>query len=321
MMGPHVLKRPLERRVRALLRRLRPTLEGGVEPLHQCRVATRRLRELLPLCDAELAAPLAARARKGVRALGGALGPVRELDVALGLVDELENAGRAGPAAARRLRQRVREERERRRERMRARLEPAFLRRVAREVAEVLKAIGMLDATDAWALVLARRLSRRAGRLRDAVAEAGPLYVSERVHEVRIAAKKLRYALELASETGEADTSEEVARLKKVQDSLGRLHDIEILQELLRGIDVLAHRGEPWAEELAALDRGLTEECRRLHGVFVAGRAELAEVGRAARRVAARTSAGHGGRGGPGRVLETSLEHVPEAPPAAVSRR
>ena len=118
MVGPHVLKRPLERRVRALLRHLRPTMEGAVEPLHQCRVATRRLRELLPLCDAELTAPVAARARKRVRQLGGALGAVRELDVALGLVDELERAGRAQPAAASRLRQRVREERERQRERM-----------------------------------------------------------------------------------------------------------------------------------------------------------------------------------------------------------
>ena len=321
MTGPHVLKRPLERRVRALLRHLQPTTEGAVEPLHQCRVATRRLRELLPLCDAELTTRAAARARKRVRRLGGALGAVRELDVALDLVDELERAGRAKPAAANRLRQRVREERERQRERMRVRLKPAGLRKVAREVAEVLKAIGMLDATDAWALVLAERLGERADRLREAVAEAGPLYVSERVHEVRIAAKKLRYALEVASETGEAETSEAVARLKKVQDTLGRLHDIEILQGLLRSIDVLAHRDEPWAEELAALDRDLTEECRRLHGVFVARQAALAEVGKVARRVASRMSSDHGARGGRNRVLKMSLERVPEAPPAASSDR
>ncbi len=321
MVGPHVLKRPLERRVRALLRHLRPTTEGAVEPLHQCRVATRRLRELLPLCDAELTSPVAARARRRVRQLGGALGPVRELDVALGLVDELERAGRAKPGAASRLRQRVREERERQRERMRARLKPAYLRKVARDVAEALKAIGMLDATDAWALVLVGRLSDRADRLRDSVAEAGPLYVSERVHEVRIAAKKLRYVLELASETGEADTSDAVAQLKKVQDSLGRLHDIEILQELLRSIDVLAHRDERWAEELAALDLDLTQECRRLHGVFVAGQAALAEVGKVARRVASRMSSDHGGRTGRSSVLKMSLERAPEAPPAASSDR
>ena len=307
MTDPHVLKRPLERRVRALLRHLRPTAEGAVEPLHQCRVATRRLRELLPLCDAELAARTASRARKRVRQLGGALGPVRELDVALGLVDELERAGRAQPAAASRLRQRVREERER----MRVRLKPAGLRRVARDLTEVLKAIGMLDATDAWALVLAGRLSARADRLRDAVAEAGPLYVSERVHEVRIAAKKLRYALELASETGEADTADAVARLKKTQDSLGRLHDVEILQGLLRSIDLPGNRGETWAGELTALDRDLTEECRRLHGLFVAGQAGLAEVGRAARRVASRLSGDHGGCAGRGRVVKTSLERAP----------
>ena len=320
MTGPHVLKRPLERRVRALLRHLRPTTEGAVEPLHQCRVATRRLRELLPLCDVELGVRIAARARKRVRQLGGALGAVRELDVALGLVDEVERAGRAQPAAADRLRQRVREERERQRERMRARLKPAWLRKVARDVAEVLKAIGMRDATDAWALVLAERLSERADRLRDAVAGAGPMYVSERVHEVRIAAKKLRYALELAAETGEADTADAVARLKKIQDSLGRLHDIEILQEFLRSIDLLAHRDEPWAEALAALDRDLTEECRRLHGVFVAGQTGLVAVAGSARRVASQMSSDHGGRTGRSRVLKMSLERAPEAPPAAARR-
>ena len=318
MTGSHVLKRPLERRVRALLRHLRPTTAGAVEPLHQCRVATRRLRELLPLCDVELGVRIASRARKRVRQLGGALGAVRELDVALGLVDEVERAGRAQPGAASRLRQRVREECERQRERMRTRLKPAWLRKMARDVAEVLKAIGMRDATDAWALALAQRLSERADRLRDAVAEAGPMYVSERVHEVRIAAKKLRYGLELASETGEADTAAAVARLKKVQDSLGRLHDIEILQELLRSIDLLAHRDESWAEDLAALDRDLTEECRRLHGVFVAGRAGLVEVARIARRVAAQVSSDHGGRPGRSRVLKMSLER---APAASSSRR
>ncbi len=321
MIGPHVLKRPLERRVRALLRHLRPTTEGAVEPLHQCRVATRRLRELLPLCDAELDVRTAARARKRVRQLGGALGAVRELDVALGLVDELERAGRATPPAAGRLRQRVCEERERQRKRMRVRLKPAGLRKVARDVSEVLKAIGMLDATDAWALVLAERLSERAARLRDAVADAGSMYVSERVHEVRIAAKKLRYALELASETGEADTADAVARLKKIQDSLGRLHDIEILQELLHSIDLLAHRDESWAAELAALDGDLTEECRRLHGVFVTGQAGLVEVGRVARRVASRMTTDHGGRRGRTPVLKMSLERAPAAAPVASSDR
>ena len=203
MIGSHPLKPSLERRVRALVRSLRPTLAGDVEPLHQCRVATRRLRELLPLCGAELSGRVAARARKRVRSLGRALGPVRELDVALGLITELEQEGRARPAATIRLRQRVREERERQRNRMLVRLKPAAIRKAEREVTEVLKALGMRDATDEWALVLATRMSDRADRLRDAVADAGPMYVSERVHEVRIAAKKLRYAVELAAETGE----------------------------------------------------------------------------------------------------------------------
>ena len=104
-----------------------------------------------------------------------------------------------------------------------------------------------------------------------------------------------------------------MARLKKTQDSLGRLHDVEILQGLLRSIDLPGNRGETWAEELAALDRGLTEECRRLHGLFVAGQTGLVEVGRVARRVASRMSGDHGGYAGRSRVLRMSLERAPAA--------
>ena len=315
MIGSHPLKPSLERRVRALVRSLRPTLAGDVEPLHQCRVATRRLRELLPLCDAELSGRIAARARKRVRSLGRALGPVRELDVALGLIRELEQEGRAQPAAASRLRQRVREERDRQRDRMLVRLKPAGLRKAEREVAEVLKAIGMRDATDAWALALASRMSRRADRLRDAVADAGPMYVSERVHEVRITAKKLRYAVELAAETGEVDGTATVASLKQVQEGLGRLHDLEILQGLLRSIELPAGRDEPWAGELDALDIDLTAECRRLHGGFVAGQPALRDVCKVAHRLASRMWTDHGGHGSGGRILKMSLDGAP-----AVSR-
>lgn len=308
MIGSHPLKPSLERRVRALVRSLRPTLAGDVEPLHQCRVATRRLRELLPLCGAELSGRVAARARKRVRSLGRALGPVRELDVALGLIRELEQEGRAQPAAAMRLRQRVKEERERQRNRMLVRLKPAAIRKAEREVAEVLKALGMRDGTDAWALVLATRMSERADRLRDAVTDAGPMYVSERVHEVRIAAKKLRYAVELATETGEVDGADTVVSLKRVQDGLGRLHDLEILQGLLRSIELPAARDEPWAGELEALDVDLTTECRRLHGGFVARQSALRDVCKVARRLASRMWTDHGGRSRGGRVLKMSLD-------------
>ena len=52
----------------------------------------------------------------------------------------------------------------------------------------------------AWLSTLEARLARRAGRVRAAIEATGAVYVPERLHGVRIAAKKLRYAAELAAD-------------------------------------------------------------------------------------------------------------------------
>ena len=52
--------------------------------LHDMRVATRRLRSAMRLMRPYLRSPHAARVQRGLSALGGALGAVRDLDVALG---------------------------------------------------------------------------------------------------------------------------------------------------------------------------------------------------------------------------------------------
>src|SRR5688572_25251175 len=68
---------------RALFRELRLAREGHHHAIHQARVASRRLREALPVL------PSTARGRRcdniirDVRRIGRALGSVRELDVAL----------------------------------------------------------------------------------------------------------------------------------------------------------------------------------------------------------------------------------------------
>ena len=53
-----------------------------------------------------------------------------------------------------------------------------------------------------WRWAVDARVARRATRLNQAVDAAGALYLSERLHAVRIAVKKLRYALELATKLG-----------------------------------------------------------------------------------------------------------------------
>src|SRR5688500_6456970 len=76
----------IRQRLGALSRALPSARAGDVPAIHQARVATRRLREALPLIARGSSGRKLARA---VRRLTRALGPVRELDVALLTLDEL----------------------------------------------------------------------------------------------------------------------------------------------------------------------------------------------------------------------------------------
>ena len=79
---------------------------------------------------------------------------------------------------------------------------------------------------------LAARLAEAAPqRLTAAIDEAGQMYAPERLHQVRIAAKKLRYGLEIASGVGvRAGAPRGCARSSELQDLLGRMHDLQVLQ-------------------------------------------------------------------------------------------
>ena len=64
--------------------------------------------------------------------------------------------------------------------------------------------------------------------------EAGPLYAPERIHDVRIATKKLRYALEIAHDAGVPRRRRSSRSLKRQQERLGRLHDLQMLLKHVR---------------------------------------------------------------------------------------
>src|SRR5207249_3613476 len=76
----------------AFTRTLHGVSAGKVRAVHRARVASRRLRELLPLLhlDRELREKLGKRLRRVRRALGRA----RELDVLLMVIDELRPSDR-----------------------------------------------------------------------------------------------------------------------------------------------------------------------------------------------------------------------------------
>ena len=271
----HILiRQPLN----ALSRLLPAAQKGDVPSLHQARVATRRLREALPLVAT------GTRGRKierDVRRVTQALGPVRELDVALLMLDEFAADPDVPAAALGRLRQAIRRERQSLQTdmwRQLDRVDLAKLRRRAEAAArKSCAATGTGRRRDPGQLAAAeQRAARRAARLTGAIENAAGIYLPDRLHQVRIAVKKLRYALELTRELSGSRALANLRMLKTTQDLLGRMHDLEILITRIRALQGSA--GGPslrLSGELDRLVRRLETECRKLHGQYIASRRKL----------------------------------------------
>jgi CHAD domain-containing protein len=262
----------IRQRVSALRRALPAAKAGDAASLHQARVATRRLRAALPLVASR---PKTGKVARSVRRLTRILGPVRELDVALVILEELERSGEVPRGGIERLRASIVEERQRLQTAVRDQIDEFDLDKLRkRALAAARKQDEGRKPRDARnAAIMRMRAARRARRLAAAIENAAGLYLPDRLHEVRIAVKKLRYTLELGG------TVRKLARLRTLrnaQDLLGRMHDLEVLIARTRGI-----QSSPGASTLkvsADLDRlvrRLETECRQLHGHYVAARPTL----------------------------------------------
>ena len=111
---------------------------------------------------------------------------------------------------------------------------------------------------------------------RERLPERAVFIFPNRVHAVRVAAKKLRYALEAAEATGTVRVSGALALLKRVQDVLGDLHDRHVF---LQAVAERASQAAP--EHVAAFDavRAYLEAgCRDLHGRYLEERDDLIEL-------------------------------------------
>lgn len=264
----------LARQARVLHRHLPGAVEGDDRALHRSRVASRRLREALPVVGPDVAERQSAKTRRKMRRLTRALGSVRELDVALALIDEYaERPGGASAQPIADVRAHLLAERDRMRTVMLERLHAMDLATLERRLAGVIARVSdpEASASDAWRTRLASRVASRAKRLEARVDEAGAMYAPEALHAVRIGVKKLRYALEFARETDAAETAAEIRLLKRVQNALGRLHDLQILA---RAVGDMAAWPRPRAAVpdigLESLARSIEEDCRRLHARYVA---------------------------------------------------
>jgi CHAD domain-containing protein len=262
----------LDQRLRALLAHEPGTRTGeDIEDLHQMRVAVRRMRATLkaarPLLDAAWADDL--RAELGW--LGGALGPVRDLDVMLlRLRREIASLPAAEEAAGAVLLDALERERTTARAAMLEALTApryfALLERLADTVAAPLPTPGPTEADQPALVDLIRTEARK---LRRAVERAGDDPPDEVLHALRIRGKRVRYTGELvAPSLYGTPEGKAVKRLLSataaLQEVLGDHQDACVAEDRIRGL-------------VAELDAA--PETR-----FVAGRLVEREVHRAAEK-------------------------------------
>jgi len=262
----------LDQRLRALLTHEPGTRTGeDIEDLHQMRVAVRRMRATLkaarPLLDAAWSDDL----RGELGWLGGALGPVRDLDVLLlrlhreiaSLPPDEQNAGGALLDALERERATARAAML---EALTAPRYSGLLERLAETVSAPLPTPAPGDAPQPALVDLVRA---EAHKLRRAVEKAGDNPPDEVLHALRIRGKRVRYTGELvAPSLAGAPAGKQVKRLLSataaMQEVLGDHQDACVAEQRIRGL-------------LAGLD--VTPDT-----VFVAGRLVERETHRAAEK-------------------------------------
>jgi CHAD domain-containing protein len=269
----------LRQRLITLLTAMPAVQSGDEASVHQARVASRRLRGALPMLNARIDPDAVNRVDRRVRKITRALGPVRELDVSLLLLAELEGRGAAPAAAIARVREVVTAERVQRRQEMLDAITPSRLDKLRKRLVDAVAPNSQPLAKGSTLAEAAAQARKRAKRLRTAIERAGGIYLMERLHRVRIEAKKLRYALEIQRELTHSRSSAHLNRLKVQQDLLGRMHDLEMLIDQARAVQAgLPGRSRKPMAELDALIRVLEDECREGHAAYMRGKAALLKL-------------------------------------------
>jgi CHAD domain-containing protein len=275
--------RPSELMIRQRLLVLNRTLpsarDGDADAIHQARVATRRVREALPLVTR---GSKERKLTKAVSRLTRALGRVRELDVALVNLDEVTADAAMQTEGINLLRAILKDERQRLYADMAERIDRVDPEKLQRKAlaAVARNAESEDDALSAGRMkTVIKRAARRAVSLQAAIDNAGGIYLPDRLHEVRIAVKKLRYVLEIARELSRSRASARIRMLKTVQDLLGRMHDLEMLIMRIRALQ--GSERAPTLKVSADLDRlvrRLETECRQLHVRYMVLKKKLLEL-------------------------------------------
>jgi CHAD domain-containing protein len=212
----------------------RVVLNRDTEAVHDLRVALRRLRTLLKLARPIFGAFHTDAVRQAFAQLQASTGTLRDEEALVETLDglKLDHA----PLAHWRSRRLVRDRRLRRG--LVARLRHGELDK-ARSMLHALLTLPARPDRDVVVGKFARRVVQKARRGVESRRDAGPEDVVG-LHDLRIAYKKLRYAVEIFAEALPVDLAAMAEPAARFQKRLGDLHDIDVAKATLgraRGLD------------------------------------------------------------------------------------
>jgi len=254
--------------------------DGDVDAVHDARVASRRVREALPLSEPWHRPAVIEDLGTMFKEIGRSLGRVRDADARLAMLSSLE--ARVPPAAPSLVVLR------RRHDHLRQRLMRKLIKKFERlDIPTVVGdiAAGRSRASRPWARVgggwreqLRRTLKDRAQTMHESVQHTTGVYFPNRLHRTRISVKKCRYAVEIADETGAGSDADDILRyLRNTQDVLGDLHDDQILVDELAAADT-SMPPEIDPEHIKLVIQIVEAECRELHQKYLKRRERLHEI-------------------------------------------
>ena len=235
------------------------------EGVHQARVACRRIRSTLRTFSSVLEPEWTTRLRDELKWLANLLGGVRDADVLLARLEGgLATLPEADQRAGRRLLAGLATERDADRARLiEAMGEQRYTRLLDDLVAAATSPAVLADGARPAADVVRPLVAAAFRKLRKAVRNAGDEPTDEALHNIRIRAKRCRYAAEAVAPVIGKPARRLGEAAADLQDVLGEQHDAVVAEAWLRQA-VRAHRREEAlvAGELVCLQRATAAEAR-----------------------------------------------------------
>jgi len=252
----------------------RTLAEEDADTVHDLRVCTRRLQQILTALVPEKNLSKARSVRRTLRRVRRALGSWRNCDVALQWVVRHERRASkpARKSGWRLVRESIAAERQEAIEGARRKLYKADGVTLAHRVQQLL-ALGQdrLGGADPHAVVRTA-VADAAAQWRQALERAQADRSVQNIHALRIRTKRLRYWVELARDLGCSQVSALIGWFKLMQDRLGRWHDRQelgrFITRALANSDVLIAQPAVAVELLREVEKDLKISSREVEELF-----------------------------------------------------